>query len=252
MRKDPEIQTSFLRIKQGIRRVIDLIYPRFCVFCHSKLNSNSDYNLCSQCALEINPIKAPFCLKCGAKLDQLSQIRYNGCNRCSNKKYHFDQVLSACKYKGMVKHCIHLFKYKRKRKTKNILSDILIRFLNENFCPKNIDLITAVPLHKHKLRDRGFNQSDLIADKISTALGIESSLDNLCRIKKTVSQVTLNAQQRQLNILGAFSCKNPEEFKNKRILLIDDIFTTGSTLDECARVLKQSGAKEVTCLTIAR
>ncbi|MBU1086165.1 MAG: ComF family protein [Candidatus Omnitrophica bacterium] len=252
MRKDPKTLNSFLRIKQITRGVFDLIYPRLCVFCRSKLYTSHDYNICAVCAAEIKPIKVPFCLKCGTSLDQISQIRYNGCGKCANKQYYFDQVLSACKYKGMLKHCIHLFKYKRKRKTKNILSDILIRFLQANFCPENIDLITAVPLHRHKLRERGFNQSELIAAKISSFFKIENSFNNLCRIKKTVSQVTLTAKQRQLNTTGAFSCKQPGEFKNKRILLVDDIFTTGSTLNECARVLKQSGAKKVTCLTIAR
>jgi len=252
MQENPTPQTSFVRIKQSIHRVFDLVYPRLCIFCHSKIKANNDYNICSACAAEIKTINAPFCLRCGAVLEQLSQIRVNGCSRCSNKKYYFDQVFSACKYKGKVKSCIHFFKYKRKIKTKNILSDLLIEFLNANFPTKNIDLITAVPLHKHKLQERGFNQSKLIADKLSEFFKIESSHNNLCRVKKTVSQVTLSAQKRKLNTADAFACKDPDKFKNKRILLIDDIFTTGSTLNECAKVIKQSGAKNITCLTIAR
>jgi competence protein ComFC len=252
MPKSPEFKTPFLRIKQSMHRVLDLIYPRFCVLCKSKINSRSEYNICAVCAAGIKPIKVPFCLKCGSALDQLSQLRQNGCSKCNNKKYYFDQVLSACKYTGLIKHCIHLFKYQRKRKTANLLGDILIRFLQDNFSKENIDLITAVPLHKHKLQERGFNQSQIIADKLSAHLKIKNSFNNLCRIKKTVSQVSLSAQQRKLNTKGAFSCKYPAEFQNKRILIIDDIFTTGSTLNECARVLKQSGAKTVTCLTIAR
>ncbi|MFH1062391.1 MAG: ComF family protein [Candidatus Omnitrophota bacterium] len=235
-----------------MRRVFDLIYPRLCVFCKSKLNPSSEYNICTACAAGIKPIKVPFCLKCGTGLEHLSQIRQNGCSQCASKKYYFDQALSACKYKGMVKHCIHLFKYKRKRKTGILLGDILVRFLKDNFCEENIDLITAVPLHKHKLQERGFNQSEIIANKLSEYFKIKNSFNNLCRIKKTTAQVTLTARQRQLNTAGAFSCKHPEKFQNKRILLIDDIFTTGSTLNECARVLKESGAKSVTCLTIAR
>lgn len=252
MQTNPKITTLFLRIKQNIHRVFNLIYPRFCVVCKSKLNPNNEYNICLVCAASINLIKPPFCLKCGIGLEQLSRLRSNGCIECANKKYYFEQALSACKYTGIIKHCIHLFKYKHKRITGNILGDIVIKFMKDNFSVKNIDIITAVPLHKHRLRERGFNQSEIVANKLSEYFKIQNSFNNLCRIKKTISQVTLSAQQRKTNITGAFICKYPEKFKNKRILLIDDIFTTGATLNECARMLKKSGAKNVTCLTIAR
>ncbi len=252
MQIGPKFEHLFAGIIRIVSILLDLIYPRFCLLCLKKINSASEYNICSLCALTIKPIKPPFCVKCGTVLKQISQIRNNGCSKCTNKKYYFDQALSACKYQGSIKTLLHLFKYKHKIKTGNFLADILIKFITDNLDINNIDLILAVPLHKHKFRERGFNQAQVLANRIGIKLGIRNSVNNLCRIKKTTSQVKLTADKRRNNTLGAFISKKPEEFKDKRILLIDDIFTTGSTINQCARILKQSKAARITCLTIAR
>jgi ComF family protein len=169
-----------------------------------------------------------------------------------NKNFYFDQAISVCKYSGIVKKCIHWFKYKHKIKTSIAFSEILIRFLNHNYADNCFDIVTAVPLHKKKYLLRGFNQSQVIAEKISNALKIERSFDSLMRIKPTTPQSKLNSYQRAENIRDVFRCSRPGVFRKKRVLIIDDIYTTGSTLNECARIIKQDGAMNVTCLTIAR
>ena len=233
-------------------QLLSLIYPRFCLICGLKLERHYKLSVCRNCRRNLRVTKKPYCFKCGAVLETISQIRKTGCNKCYRKKFFFDQVISAFQYKGIVKQCIHLFKYNRKIRLRDLFSEPMRDFLLDNFSANRFDIVTAVPLHKSKLRKRGFNQSQLIAENISTNLQIDSSFDNLVRTKKTVPQFKLKAGTRKKNLENVFFCKKPDIFKDKNILLIDDILTTGSTLNECSRTLKQAGAKSITCLTIAR
>lgn len=116
----------------------------------------------------------------------------------------------------------------------------------------NIDLVMPVPLHFKRLRHRGFNQALLLADRMSEHYGITLSYDNLARVRSTRPQVELTGEERVKNVAGAFSLRRPEDVTDKHILLIDDVFTTGATMNECAAVLKRAGASQVTACTLAR
>ncbi len=132
------------------------------------------------------------------------------------------------------------------------LADLILKFITNQINVADTDLITAVPLHRNKLQKRGFNQSQIMAEIIAARLNLRFCFDNLYRRRRTASQFNLAPNERRKNVRGAFACKRSQEFKEKSILLIDDIFTTGSTLNECAYILKQAGARRVVVLTLAR
>ena len=129
--------------------------------------------------------------------------------------------------------------------------DLLIGLLQQDIIPK-IDVVVPVPLHWKKKQERGFNQSELMAKKICRKLSLPISINNLHRVKNTLSQTQLSRLQRQKNVNNAFKVKNPDIFLEKNVLLVDDVLTTGITASECARNLKNAGAKEVYLLALAR
>ena len=116
----------------------------------------------------------------------------------------------------------------------------------------NESILIPVPMEKKKMKNRGYNQSEELAKELSKILQIPLSLNNLIKIKQTLPQIKLSAKERQENLKNAFSINNPEELKNKKIFLVDDVYTTGSTMEECAKTLKESGAKQVWGIAIAR
>jgi Predicted amidophosphoribosyltransferases len=124
--------------------------------------------------------------------------------------------------------------------------------LQKHINVSEIDMVIPVPLHRSKLRERGFNQAGVLAESLAVMIACDSSLDNLIRVRKTKSQFALAKEERLANVFGAFSCRNPAEFCGKTILLIDDIFTTGATTNECARILKQAGAARIIAFSLAR
>ncbi|MCK4520843.1 ComF family protein [Candidatus Parcubacteria bacterium] len=211
--------------------LIDALFPKFCLNC----GKEGDY-LCSDCLSLIDVLEYSSCLKL-AKL--------NG-------------VFFAVSYEDkIIKKLIRQFKYKPfvRDLAKTLASLIITHFYllnNIRFLLSGEPVLMPVPLDRKKIKMRGFNQSEEIAKQLSQVLKIPLARQGLITIKETQSQTELSKKQRKENIKNAFACKNIEEIKNKKILLIDDVFTTGATLEECAKVLKSAGAKEVWGITVAR
>ncbi len=233
------------------RHFINIVYPVFCAVCACNINENPGIGICESCLKKIQVNVSPFCPECGFKINAISQSK-QPCVFCKDTHYNFDRALNVCGYQGIAKTCIHLFKYKRKIALGVILADIMTRFLKEHATISEIDIVSAVPLHSSKIRERGFNQADIFAVRISDSLKLAYSSNNLCRVRKTRSQFSLNKKQRAENLAEAFTCKDAKQFRGKSVLLIDDIFTTGATFNECARVLKQAGARRVIAVSMAR
>jgi ComF family protein len=143
-------------------------------------------------------------------------------------------------------------KYNRRRTLGGVLAEKMRECIEKHIAVPDIDIITPVPLHWKKINDRGFNQAQIFAEHLAQTLHIGCSAGNLIRVRKTRSQFSLKKEQRPDNVHGAFSCRNSAEFQGKKILLIDDIFTTGATANECARILKNAGAARVIALSLAR
>ncbi len=197
-------------------------------------------------------IRGQTCPSCGVPFGSAETLAHSPgyvCGRCRQSPPDYDQALSIGYFEGPLREAIHQFKYGPCRSLGRHLSEWMIgnlRFVSE------LDLVVPVPLHKKRLRQRGFNQALMLAHGVSRAKAIPLSFDNLVRIRATRPQVELSAEERVKNVAGAFALKRPKDVKGKRALIIDDVFTTGATMNECAAVLKKAGASGVIALTLAR
>lgn len=227
--------------------ILDLLFPKFCINCQKERTY-----LCQDCfsLIDISEIQyCPFCAFPKIVLDGKT------CNSCRNSK-KLTGLYSAASYDNfIVKKLINQFKYGAyiKELAKPLSSLIIAHLINLNKTSNFFDFILVpVPLHKKKLKQRGFNQANEIAKELSKFLKIPLFDEVLIKMKQTPAQVELEKEEREKNIKGVFLCQKPELATGKKILLVDDIFTTGSTMEECALILKQAGAKEIWGVVIAR
>ena len=214
-----------------IEKILDLIFPPVCGICNKEINTY----LCGKCEKEINKIT---CV---------------GENRYDNK--YFSTHMYLFKYEGIIRNKIISYKFNDKPYLYKTFCEIFVK--NKKVCEflKKYDIIISVPMYKKKKNQRGYNQSELIAKEIAKKTeNIEYRNDILLKIKNTARQSSLNKEQRKENIKNAYLIKssNKEYILNKNILIFDDIYTTGSTANECAKTLIEAGAKDVGILTIAR
>jgi len=236
----------------------DAIWPPRCAGC---LDWNSEL-FCADCALQLKPIEAPLCFRCGLPFDPLSQAA-DICAACRDNRYHaappIKVLRSVYEFEGPRREAIHRFKYAGKTALANPLALVLAEYLQQaagrDIDASNLGAIVPVPLHAWRKWRRGYNQSTLIARELSRFLQIPV-YEMLQRPRHTAPQVELSAKERARNIHDAFEINlkmlNALDLLGKPILLIDDVCTTGATLQECARVLQQAGIKTVYALTLAR
>lgn len=225
-----------------------LLFPKRCIRCAK----SGDY-VCDGCFATISFLQYQLCGIC--QKGSLDGLTHPSCRT----KYGIDGIISSIAYKGIVKKLLYQFKYRPYLlDLKTILGKLLYEGViqQESFekfiRDKNV-WITAVPLHKSRARKRGYNQSELLAKELSRLLRIDYMSSILDRKVNTKPQFDLKKEERKKNILGAFSTddKFKNKLKGKKILLVDDIATTGATLRECGKILKQSGAVKVLGITLA-
>lgn len=212
-----------------IEKILDLIFPPVCGICNKEINTY----LCGKCEKEINKIT---CV---------------GENRYDNK--YFSTHMYLFKYEGIIRNKIISYKFNDKPYLYKTFCEIFVK--NKKVCEflKKYDIIISVPMYKKKKNQRGYNQSELIAKETAKKVeNIEYRNDILIKIRNTAKQSSLNKEQRKENLKNAYVVNNNEYILNKNILIFDDIYTTGSTANECAKMLKEAGAKDVGILTIAR
>nr|MBD3359310.1 hypothetical protein [Candidatus Buchananbacteria bacterium] len=226
---------------------IDLIFPKECISCGLE-----ETYLCHTCFKRLELNKQFYCVLCKKQTNH-SQI----CENCK-KKTALKAVFVVADYNNQIlQNLLHNLKYNFVEEISDYLGDLIIRYLKANNILKifqiNFDntIICPVPLHKKRYLARGFNQSELLAQKLSVYYKIPTR-NLLIRQINTMSQVNLNRQERQTNLKNAFIFNNQESIKNKKILLIDDVVTTGSTLIESAQALEQKGFSEIYGLVIAQ
>ena len=232
--------------------LLDIIYPRCCISCKRSIDNNhSDAIICTDCLDSIEMNLPPFCKKCGRHLEH-KNLNTEICAECQKKTLHFERNWSACNYSNKMKDLLHLFKYNNKTKLRKVFGKLLIKFIQDfNIPVEKFDHIIPMPLHPTRLREREYNQTQLLTEELSKALSLKTSRNTISRIRNTKPQSSLSAWERWENIRGAFKVKNPEQINKKDILIIDDLYTTGATSSEIALSLKNAGAKEVSILTLA-
>ncbi len=223
---------------------LSLFFPVSCVGCGKDLINEG--GLCQECLGKIKYRKEPYCHKCG-KNEEAGFL----CSQCRNIKYYFERIYVCSLYEGTMRKCIHSFKYKGKRILQQPLGKLLITYINEKVDLEKIDCLVPVPLFKSQIKRRGFNQVDLLTKKIGKHFSKPQIVNNLIRVKRTSPQFNLNRKQRKENVKNAFKVRNPQLFKGRQLLLIDDVCTTTSTLNECARVLNQCHPQGIFCLVLA-
>ncbi len=221
------------------RRIIDLIFPPRCGGCDTQGSL-----WCDDCRASVLPISSPTCLRCGQP-DTHSDL----CANCRASPLTIDSIRSLTLFEGRIRHAVHAFKYRRVAALAEPLGDALAGFWIQ--APTPARAIVPVPLHPHRQRERGYNQAELLARQVGRAARLPVYADALRRVRATAVQMTLDAAERKANVAEAFEC-SASNLRGVPVLLIDDVCTTGATLDACAVALKAAGAEAVHGLTLAR
>ncbi len=233
-----------------VRGFLDLLYPPRCEAC----GRLGEAPICEECLAQIELVEAPVCRVCGEPFDPLAQAAPT-CLRCRSGRRAFTRARAAAYYAGPLVQAIYRFKYYGQMVLGRPLGRLMVEALERGPAAEleveKVDLVCPVPLHPSRLRERGFNQSALLAEEVAEARSLPVR-PLLARVRPTLPQVDLPPSSRRANVHNAFAPRLQEEIAGKRVLLVDDLFTTGATLTECARALRRGEAAEVKVLTLAR
>jgi competence protein ComFC len=234
---------------KGLGGLVSLLYPPLCTICHA--NTRAGEYLCDQCEAKAVRIVAPFCQTCSEPFEGVITGVFT-CANCAHRTIHFDAAVAAYRSRGIVRQIIHEFKYGRQIHLRYLVARWLTVALDdERICHLQFDVIIPVPLHPARQRERGFNQASLLAELLGKQMSIQYQLW-LERVRYTTTQTALDRAERMENLHNAFRLRKNADVRRLRVLLIDDILTTGATLSECARILKRAGALSVHAATAAR
>ena len=240
-----------MNFKKIIDKFLHILYPDNlkCYSCSKEVSElNNKTYLCEECYTKLPIIQGKVCLKCGEPL--FSEAKY--CLRCKTTQFSFTHAYSFGAYAENLKDLIHDFKFNNKPYLSKCFASMLNTTYVLNILPKHkIDCVTYVPLHFQRMKERGYNQSELLAHDFCKLSGLPFYKNLLIKVKATKTQASLDMKDRKTNLKNAFEVTYKQIIKNKTILLIDDIFTTGSSCEECATELIKAGAYEVIVLTVA-
>ncbi len=226
-------------IREG---VLDLVYPPFCVICGKP---DARY-ICSECIDKVQYIEAPYCRTCGAPSETIR------CVECRQREFAFESAHSAGVYECVLREAIHELKYSFHAALAEPLGDVMAERFSKTMLAGKVDVAVPVPIHRSRMLVRGFNQSEEITRRMCTRVSLPVEAGVLFQARKTRHQVDLPQDRRESNVKGAFAVHEPGKVRSKRVLLVDDVFTTGATLDEAASALLAAGAKSVHVYTLAR
>lgn len=211
-----------------IETILNLIYPNVCGFC-------GDIN------------KENICTECSKKIEKYKILRIE-----KSTNQYIEKQCFIYKYEGEIREAILKFKFQEEAYLYRTFAEMILDNLEVCEYIKTFDVIIPVPIHRKRRLERGYNQSELIANEISKQLRINIERNILIKIRNNPKQSTLKLEERKNNVKNAYEARENQKIKNRKILIIDDIFTTGNTVNECAKKLKEAGASKVSVLTIAR
>ncbi len=229
-----------------IEGMLDGLFPPRCPIC-GQVPKEDGVLACSACKKGLSYIGPPICLVCGVSLKRESAL----CTSCLDQTHIFDRNLSVWEYSTPMKRSLYALKYNNKREYARFYGQEAVRKYGACFAAWGVEAIIPIPLHKSRQRSRGYNQAACFGKEVAKGISIPFRKDLLLRGKETAPQKALSVGERSGNLHQAFYTKK-EKIAYERVLLVDDIYTTGSTLDQGALVLKEAGVKEVFTLTVAR
>lgn len=229
-----------------LKIIKEILFPSNfkCVLCNEEMPEGNN-GVCAHCLHHLPYIKGKTCEICGEEI--CSDANY--CLSCKSNIPHFNKAVALFNYEGGIARLIKELKYDNKQYLKQTLGNFMVETYKKLDVP--IDLVIPVPLHKNRFKERGYNQAELLSESLKTKFGLCINTEILERKRDTSTQTSLKKRERITNMKDAFAVNNKKTVKDKNILLVDDVYTTGSTLNEIARVLKDSGAKNVFCVTLA-
>ena len=233
---------KFIRLKEY---VLDLLFPPRCLHCQTHISGTEKESwLCHACENHVVIYTTLFCSVCGARLPENMKI----CHK--NKAY---LLAAATKYDGPIRSVIRQFKYSGWPSLSQKIGRYLGKYIKNSGLSAKNHVVIPIPLHPERLRERGFNQAELLSVEIAELLELKINGEVLARTKKTSAQAELkDHEKRKSNVAGAFEVKNPEQISGKNLILVDDVFTSGATMNEAVRVLREAGARKIIAFVIAK
>jgi len=231
-----------------VEPLLSLFFPAHCAACGRRVDEGRD--LCGDCAASVEKITPPRCDVCSQPVHGLTPVFT--CPNCQDARFHFECAVSVVRSRGVVRDMVHRLKYGREVWMARVLAAWLVEGMGDiRFRGIDFDAIVPVPLHPRRLREREFNQAAVLAGHLARASNIPV-IEPLARHHYTGTQTKLDRKERRQNLRGAFILRKNADVTDKDLLLVDDVLTTGSTLDACAAVLLAEGAASVRALTVAR
>lgn len=248
------MQTVRLSLQILRQALISVVFPAPCRLCGDLLDTASRIPLCQRCVDSFRPLAGPCCSRCGrpfVSVVVLDRQTMPLCHLCQRGLYDFDFARSYTAYTETVAGAVILLKYQQVTPLAGWFSSILRKTFDANNEACQADLIVPVPAHSQRLRERGYNQAELIAKPLAHALGLPCR-SYLLRTRPRPDKLRLTVRERWRTVRGAYTIRQGLRVDNLRVLLVDDVLTTGATLDACSRALRKAGAAKVVALTVAR
>ena len=232
------------KLREWCNGVLRVVYPVHCPVCDEIVDEPGE-KVCAECLRKIKLLTPPWCMRCGRKVEDGEEY----CRDCRGSRHVFDRGRALYEYADAAAS-IYRFKYAGRREYADFFGEEIAEYLGDFIRQIQPDGIVPIPLHRRRYAKRGYNQAELLASETGRRLGIPVYPKMLVRVRNTVPQKKLNPQERQNNLKKAFNIGR-NDVKLKVILVFDDIYTTGSTIDEAARVLREAGAEKIYFITLA-
>lgn len=240
---------GFEHLRKIFRAIGALLYPPVCIFCGTE-PTLPDSDICETCANNIIPVENPVCHYCGFPIPALNSSHENLCGRCLRNRPAFDKARFSVFYTRVMRRGILEFKFHNSLFLGEALSKFLTITFYEHFAGEDLDAIIPIPVHDKRLIRRGYNQAAVLARKLGKNVGLPVLSTTLVKTVNTIPQTQLKRKQRIENVKGSFAVNNPLKIRDKKLLLLDDVFTTGSTISEASLTLKRHGANLVDALVL--
>jgi competence protein ComFC len=245
------VNTTATQLKSWLNAGLAFVYPEACQLCEKNRAKREEGLVCSRCWQQVRFIRAPYCERCGLPYPGDITTSFE-CANCRDMELHFTSARSAVVAGGIVRDVIHRYKYQRHVWFEPFLADLFLREAAPALRNERWNCIVPVPLFPVKEREREFNQAARLAGHLSRALKIPMNETWLRRVIATNTQTRLSREQRAANMRGAFVWNGPGRLRGERVIVVDDVFTTGATTNACAKALLDAGAAEVCVWTVAR
>ena len=233
-----------MRNGKGTTGIVQLLFPLRCPVC-DRIARPAGEKICTECMGKLKLLTPPWCMRCGKKLAGEGEF----CRDCQNKKHEFVRGRALYEYQGAAES-IYRFKYGKRQEYADFFGEEIVRYLGDFIREVAPDALIPIPLHRKRMEKRGYNQAALLAEAVGRYSGVPVNGQMLVRVKNTTPLKLQNPSERQNNLKKAFNI-GENDVKLNTTVIIDDIYTTGSTIDEAARTLKSAGVKKIYFITLA-